>query len=197
MKDPPGEPRLSFAVRLSTLSRMSEARDYLLRQLDTAWQLTSYHLEGLTTEECLWRPAAVGLHVHADADADGWRIDWPDREGYDIGPASIAWLTWHLGFWWSMAYDHAFADATLTREQVRWPGTADAVRAWISGLHAQWRAAVEQLGDDDLRAAERTRWPLQDRPFGDIVAWANIELMKNAAEIGYARFLYGVRRPAA
>ena len=29
--------------------------------------------------------------------------------------------------------------------------------------------------------------------FGDVVAWVNIELMKNAAEIGYARFLYAVR----
>ena len=36
---------------------MAEARDYLVRQLETAWHLTSFHLDGLTTEECLWRPA--------------------------------------------------------------------------------------------------------------------------------------------
>ena len=41
--------------------------------------------------------------------------------------------------------------------------------------------------------SERTRWPFQGRPFGDVVAWANVELTKNAAEIGYARFLYAVR----
>jgi hypothetical protein len=34
---------------------------------------------------------------------------------------------------------------------------------------------------------------MQDRPFSDIVGWLNVELMKNAAEIGYARFLYAVR----
>ncbi|HMH81922.1 MAG TPA: hypothetical protein VK531_03565 [Gemmatimonadales bacterium] len=28
------------------------------------------------------------------------------------------------------------------------------------------------------------------RPFGDVIAWVNVELTKNAAEIGYARFLY-------
>jgi hypothetical protein len=55
-------------------------------QFDIAWALTSYHLDGLTTEECLWRPARVGLHVHQDTDGV-WRADWPDREGYDIGPA--------------------------------------------------------------------------------------------------------------
>ncbi|HYO70149.1 MAG TPA: hypothetical protein VEU33_29140 [Archangium sp.] len=95
-----------------------EARDYLLRQFDTAWALTQYHLEGLTTEECLWRPAQAGLHVRQEAE------------------------------------------------------------------------------DEELRSAQRTRWPFQDRPFGDVIAWANVELTKNAAELGYARFLYAVSRPS-
>jgi hypothetical protein len=41
-----------------------------------------------------------------------------------------------------------------------------------------------------MRSDQRTRWPFQDRPFGDVIAWVNVELTKNAAEIGYARFLY-------
>jgi len=47
-------------------------------------------------------------------------------------------------------------------------------------------------GEEDLRSSLRTRFPFRDRPFGDVVAWANVELAKNAAEIGYARFLYAV-----
>lgn len=170
----------------------TEASGYLIRQFETAWALASYHLDGLTTEECLWRPAAAGLHVRQDADG-AWRADWPEHEGYGLGPPSIAWTTWHLGFWWSMVLDHSLGDATLSMEQVTWPGTADGVRAWLGGLHDRWRAMLRQLTDDDLRSAERTRWPLQDQPFGDVVAWASVELMKNAAEIGYARFLYAVR----
>ncbi|AUX38993.1 hypothetical protein SOCE26_003750 [Sorangium cellulosum] len=172
----------------------NEACAYLIRQLDIAWQLTSYHLDGLTTEECLWRPADQGLHVHQAPDGT-WRADWPDHEGYDLGPPSIAWVTWHLGFWWSMVLDHCFGDGALSREGVTWPGDADGVRAWLGRLHAQWRAALEQATDVDLRSARRTRWPFQDRPFGDVVAWANVELTKNAAEIGYARFLYARRSP--
>ena len=80
-------------------------RDTLLRQFDTAWKLMSYHLDGLTTDECLWRPARKGLHVAQGADGV-WRADWPEHEGYDLGPPSIAWITWHVGFWWSMALDH-------------------------------------------------------------------------------------------
>jgi len=170
----------------------NEARDLLVRQFDIAWSLTSYHLDGLGTDECLWRPARSGLHVHQHADGK-WRADWPEHERYDLGPASIAWLTWHLGFWWSMVLDHSVRGATLTREDVMWPGTAAGAREWIQGLQGEWRVLLDQLDDEALRSAERTRWPFQDRPFGDIVAWANIELTKSAAEIGYARFLYAVR----
>lgn len=170
----------------------NENLHYLTRQFETAWKLTSYHLEGLTTEECLWHPARKGLHVHQLPDGS-WRADWPDREGYDIGPASIAWLTWHMGFWWSMTLNHSFGDGTLTRENVLWPGTADGVRDLIGRLQGEWRAVLEQVTDEDLRSSERTHWPFQNRPFGDVIAWVNVELTKNASEIGYARFLYAVR----
>ena len=170
---------------------IDDARAYLIRQLDTVWKLASYHLDGLTTGECLWRPARAGLHVHRGPDGT-WRPDWPDREGYDLRPPSIAWLTWHVGFWWSMVLDHSFGGGTLIRENVTWPGDADGVRAWVGGLQGRWRAVLDQLTDGDLRSPERTRWPFRDRSFGDVVAWVNVELAKNAAEIGYARFLYAV-----
>ena len=171
---------------------IGHAGEYLLRQFETAWKLTRYHLDGLTTEECLWRPVDRGLHVHRASDGS-WRADWPDHEGYDLGPPSIAWITWHIGFWWSSVQEHSFGDGTLTREQVIWPGTADGVREWIGGLEARWRVVLDALTADALQSMERTRWPFQKRPFGDVVAWVNLELTKNAAEIGYARFLYAQR----
>jgi hypothetical protein len=167
-----------------------ELRDTLLRQLDTSWALARYHLDGLTTEECLWRPAKAGLHVERLADGR-WRAGWPTHEGYDLGPPSIAWITWHMGFWWSMVLDHSFGAGTLAREDVMWPGDAESVRAWIGRIEGEWRAAIERL-TADLRSTERARWPVREHAFGDVVAWANVELMKNAAEIGYARFLYAV-----
>ena len=33
------------------------ARGYLSRQFETARKLTTFHLDGLATEECLWRPS--------------------------------------------------------------------------------------------------------------------------------------------
>jgi hypothetical protein len=169
-----------------------EARGYLIRQFDTAWKLATVHLHGLALDECLWRPARQGLHVHQDA-AGAWRADWPTHEGYELGPPSIAWLTWHLGFWWSMVLNHSFSDGTLAREDVVWPGNTRAVPEWLGELQSEWGEALEQLTEEDLRSSQRTRWPFQHRPFGDVIAWVNVELTKNAAEIGYARFLYAVR----
>jgi hypothetical protein len=171
---------------------VSEVRDVLRQQFEIAWMLTDYHLKTLSTEECLWRPAKVGLHVH-QGPGGRWHADWPEHEGYDLGPSSIGWLTWHLGFWWSMVLDHSFGDGALSREQVLWPGSADAVRTLIGRLEVDWRGMLESVTDGELRSTERTRWPLQDRPFRDVVAWVNVELAKNAAEIGYARFLYAQR----
>ena len=170
----------------------SFVRETLARQLAVAWQLASYHLQDLGTDECLWRPAARGLHVQRRADGT-WAADWPEHEGYGLGPSSIAWMTWHLGFWWSMALDHNFGARTLARGAIAWPGDADGVRTWIAGLHARWQEALSAQADADLASPTRVHWPFEQRPLADLFAWANTELTKSAAEIGYARFLYAVR----
>ena len=94
-----------------------------------------------------------------------------------------------------MVLDHSFGTATLSRETIVWPGTAAAACRWIIELQAEWQATLERLSDEDLASDQRTRWPFKGRPVGDVVAWVNIELTKNAAEIGYARFLYAQRLP--
>lgn len=170
---------------------MDDMRSLLEDQLGTAWKLLSLHLTGLGDDECLWRPAARGPHVFGDSGT--WRATWPETEAYATGPPSIAWLTWHIGFWWSMVLDRSFGDGTLRREEVAWPGSAEATRDWLSGLHDEWTGALAALPDAELGSTERTRWPFTDGPFHRVVAWVNLELMKNAAEVGYCRFLYAVR----
>jgi hypothetical protein len=53
-----------------------EMKALLLRQFDTAWKLAYYHLDGLGTDECLWRPAPAGMMAATGApqsDADWWQ----------------------------------------------------------------------------------------------------------------------------
>lgn len=165
---------------------------FLLRQHDLAWSLASYHLGGLSTAECLWRPSARGLHVTQSGDGH-WRGEWPEHEGYDLGPPSIAWLAWHMGYWWTAVIDRSFGTASLDHSNVVCPDTSDEIRSWLQSLHERWKECLAGVSDEDLRSSERTRWPFEDRPFGDVVAWVNIELTKNASELGYARFLYATR----
>jgi hypothetical protein len=174
------------------MTQSKEIIDVLLKQYEIAWSLTSYHLTNLSSEECLWRPSRKGLHVFISRDGH-WRGEWPDHEGYDLGPPSIAWLLWHMGFWWSMTINHSFENATLEKDAVTCPGNGDEVVSWLRAFDTRWRSLLSDIKDEDLRSSTRTKWPLQDRPFGDVVAWVNIELTKNASELGYARFLYATR----
>jgi hypothetical protein len=167
----------------------------LVRQHEIAWRLTAHHLKDLGDGECLWRPSGRGPHVAIEQRR--WRGEWPDHEGYDLGPPSIAWLLWHIDLWWSMVLDHSFGDASLAADAVASPGTADALVDRIASLHGRWTRELEGLDDDELLTSRRTRWPFRDRPFADVVAWVNTELTKNAAEIGYARFLFATRAPTA
>ncbi|WP_374275475.1 DinB family protein [Brevundimonas sp.] len=170
---------------------MTPARDVLLRQWNTARALLDHHLADLTTEACLWRPAPVGLHLTRDA-SGAWHGEWPTHEGYDLGPPSIGWTSWHLGMWLSLALAHTHSHARPTRNDVRWPGSGPDAASWIADLADRWRAAAEALPASDWASTGRTRWPFTDRSFADLFAWSVVELTKNAAEIGQGRFLYAV-----
>lgn len=165
----------------------------LLYQFHDAWDFLSYHLQTLSTEECFWRPASEGPHVFQDESGE-WRADWPVEEHYDTGPASIGWISWHSNMWWSMVLNHSFGDQSLQIKDVTWPGNVNALRSRLLQLRNQWVDSVQQLEETDLMATTRCRWPVQNKPFSIIVGWANSELMKNAAEFGYIRYLYTQRK---
>lgn len=164
-------------------------------QFNIAWKLLNYHLSDLGDKECLWKPNFTCLSVNKKAGV--WVADWPSSEGYDIGPANIAWLTWHIIFWWSMAIDYSFGNATLIRENVLWPGNVKLVKDVIWELHNKWMDSFGELSDDEICLKNRTKWPFEDMPFYDLFGWMNLELMKNASEIGYCRFLYGASNKQA
>lgn len=165
----------------------------LLDQFDIAWALTRHHLTGLSTEECLWRPTGYGPHVHAEP-SGRWRADWPEQEHYAIGLPSIAWMTWHVCFWWRKALDHLDGDVSLTPRDVSWPGTAEGVVADIEALQGRWRSVLIGRGEAGLHRVIASSWPMPKVGLGTLAAWLNLELMKSAAEIGQLRFMHGSGR---
>ncbi|MEV4842468.1 DinB family protein [Micromonospora matsumotoense] len=168
---------------------MSASRRDLLRwQFDLTWSLFGYHLERVEPADLLWEPVPHCWTVRRDA--DGWVPDWADTEPDPIPVPTIGWLTWHIGWWWTVAIDHAQGRTPRERTEIGWPGDRDRTVAWLGDLRTAWVAVCDQLSDADLDATAPFPW--RDDPahtVAHMIAWVNAELMKNVAEIGQLRLL--------
>lgn len=153
----------------------------LTHQLRVTWGLASA-IEGVTDEEALWCPSSESWTVR-QGDDGRWHADWEEPEPWPAPMTSLAWVQWHVIWWWSTVIDRSFGDGRLQREEVTWPGAAEA-HATIDGLRLRWLDLLGSLTEADLAGNDLTRWPYTDgRPFGIVVDWVNIELMKNVAEM--------------
>ncbi|MCI2417886.1 DinB family protein [Saccharopolyspora sp. K220] len=169
---------------------MSASRGELLRwQFDLTWSLFELHLDQLRPEDFRWEPAAHCWTVHQDVDGT-WVPDWAETEPDPIPIPTIAWITWHIGWWWSVTLDHAQGRTPRDRGEISWPGDGAPTIEWLRDLRTEWLAVLERLTDADLDATAPFPW--QDNPektAAHMVGWVNAELMKNVAEIGQLRLL--------
>jgi len=162
--------------------------DLLRWQTDLTWSLFTHHLDRLEPDDHLWEPASTCWTLHPDG-TGGWRPDWADTEPDPVPVPTVAWVTWHLGWWLGTATDHLLAREPREREDVHWPGPDGAV-AWLRGLYEEWTAAVAALTDADLDRPAAYPWPPDaGLTVAHLLAWANAELMKNVAEIGQLRLI--------
>ena len=93
-----------------------------------------------------------------------------------------------------MVFDSSFGEGILTREEVNWPGDMEDVRRTMNKYHEDWRAILVTISEEEFISKNRTKWPFDNRSFYELAAWLNLELMKNASEIGMVRFLYGASK---
>jgi hypothetical protein len=160
-------------------------------QLHITWSLLRLSLDPLTDDECFWSPVADDrtLTVRRN-DAGDWVGDWSGAETEPYPVATIAWLTWHIGWWWTTTIAHLAGEPVPDRTEIIWPGGADATKRWLGDLHDRWLAILDGLTDDRLAETATFPWASRpDRTVADAVAWVNAELMKNAAEIGQLRII--------
>ncbi|MHA4756933.1 MULTISPECIES: DinB family protein [Bacilli] len=146
-------------------------------------------MENLEDTEAYWVYSSESLQVRKKNEV--WIIDWPESESYEMGPMSIAWIMWHIIYWWSTALDYNFGSGSMKKDDVLWPGSIENAKEVIESLHEKWVSKLSELSDADFQMNQHAKWPLEDRNLADTALWLNAEFMKNAAEIGYARFLYG------
>ncbi|WP_444963639.1 DinB family protein [Nocardiopsis sp. M1B1] len=179
---------------------MSDPRRALLRwQFDFTWSLFEYHLERLEPGDLLWEPGPLCWTVRRDGEGR-WVPDWADTEPDPVPVPTAAWVTWHIGWWWSTALDHLRGRVPREREEVRWPGPEEAAD-WLRGLRTQWLEVLEVLEGltgADLDAPAAFPWPPDSGlAVEHTAAWVNGELMKNVAELGQLRLLRAASAPGA
>jgi DinB family protein len=164
-------------------------------QFDLAWALLDFHLERLQPDDFLWEPSPHCFTVRPDADGV-WVADWEEPEPDQAPNPTIAWLTWHIGWWWTVTIAHVQQRTPPERSDVNWPGDGPSAVAWLQALRPQWLSALDGLKDGDLEAVAPFPWyDNPERTVAHMVAWVNAELMKNAAEIGMLRLLRASRKP--
>jgi hypothetical protein len=164
-------------------------QNLLLDQFDLVWALADLHLETLSEDDFDWAPTPLTWTVRQDAAGD-WRPDWADTEPDPIPVPTIAWLTWQIQWYWSVALDHMQGRPPRDRESVLWPGTGAASVSRLRELSAQWRSGLVALSAEDLLAPAAFPWPADSgRTVGHMVSWCNVELTKNVAEIGQLRLI--------
>ncbi|MET8569468.1 DinB family protein [Streptomyces sp. NPDC004783] len=171
--------------------------DLLRWQFDLTWSLFEHHLERLGPDDFLWEPAALCWTVRRSEDG-AWVPDWAETEPDPVPVPTIGWLSWHIGWWWSVAADHVHGRAPRERGDITWPGAGRPAVEWLRRLRADWLEALDRLTDDELEPSAPFPW--QDDPrhtVAHMLAWVNAELMKNAAEIGQLRLQRAAGRPAA
>ncbi|WP_163891476.1 DinB family protein [Mycolicibacterium hippocampi] len=104
--------------------------DEARRQFELAWSLAELHLAALAEEDFLWEPANMCWTVHRD-DASVWRSDWAETEPDPVPVPTIAWLTWHIDYWWTAAIDALTAPTTFPWDAGSGRTVADTV-LWVA-----------------------------------------------------------------
>lgn len=152
-------------------------RELLASQLDLTWRFAQECvLDTLVPEDLHWKPPAVHGLVCTVRQRDGvWVADWPDESRRPLPQVTVAWLLWHIEWWWT---------DTIARVDQR-PSVPPAEHHWSGGTHGII-AAKERwsrlLTADDLDA--EVDWLLPAPvPLWRVAGWVPIELMKNLAEI--------------
>ncbi|RZQ62483.1 DinB family protein [Amycolatopsis suaedae] len=167
---------------------MTEPRRDLMRwQFDLTWQLFEYHLGRLRAGDFLAEPAPVCWTMRPDG--DGWVPDWAETEPDPVPVPTIGWVTWHLGWWWTVTADHLSGREPRRREDVAWPGPGEPAIAWLRDLRTRWLAVLDSLSDADLDGPAPFPFPDSGLTVAHTLGWVNAELMKNVAEIGQLRLV--------
>jgi hypothetical protein len=159
-------------------------RALLQRQLEIMWRFaTDFVVDQIDPDLALWEPSANVCTVHR-GDA-GWYADWPDEDNGPLPDATIAWLLWHIEWWWTDTIARISGRPSVSPSEHSWSGGT-------AGIVTAKQAWDKVLAEVDLDALVGWHMP-EPQPVWFIAAWVNVELTKNLAEINQLKVMRGNR----
>ncbi|MFK5691394.1 DinB family protein [Ornithinimicrobium sp. LYQ92] len=156
----------------------ADRRLLLQRQLSIMWSFAEEFVLGEIDEElALWEPSTNVCTVHRRQ--DGWVADWPDEDNPPLPEVTIAWLLWHIEWWWSDTISRVTDGTPIAPEDHRWSGGT----AGIATAKQQWDTLLAATDLDDP-----VDWLMPDpQPLWFVASWVNVELTKNLTEINQVK----------
>lgn len=158
-----------------------DRRALLTRQLDIAWRFAeAFVIDQVDEDLALWEPSGNACTVRRTE--QGWVADWPDEENPPIPDVTIAWVLWHIEWWWTDAAALVEGRPKTPPEEHRWSGGTDGILA----TKAAWDRVLETT---DLDQSVSGLMP-EPQPLWFVAGWVNFELTKNLAEINHLKLLH-------
>ena len=138
-------------TRRETCVVLTDSLSVIRWQFSMTWSLADIHLSRLTDAQCRWLPDESSWTVHLQDDGR-WLADWTEPEPASPAPPSIAWLTWHMTWWWAGALRAVRGESRIAPTSAVWAGDAEVAAREIRDLAKQWIDLLDHLG----RGAGRT-----------------------------------------
>lgn len=163
---------------------MSSNNEILLiqSQFEVIWKLSQRILPKLTNDDYFWEPVLGSWSMRKNPKR-GWKVDITIPEPEPAPTTTIAWLTWHIQWWWSSFFAVYDKNKPIEISEVVWPGNASEMNTMLDELHGRHETLLASMNEAAL--SEMFEFPWQEpRQFRFALGWVNIELMKNVAEIG-------------
>ncbi|MCC7303866.1 DinB family protein [bacterium] len=158
-------------------------------QYSMTWKLAEYTLEGITQEMSTWEPSKNSWNIRKNSN-NVWRPDFSETEPTPIPTVTIAWLLWHVHWWWGNALLVINHENDISYQDCPVNENVGKSLAKIKKLNNQWTDYLGEIRQSDLAMPISYPWKTQEKPLSMLLLWVNSELMKNIAEIGYIKHLY-------
>lgn len=160
---------------------MEDRLSMAVGKLEIPMALLDYHATTLTDDDLFWFPAPHVWTMHR-TDA-GWVPDLADVEPEPVPVPTIAWLTWHMGWWLGSATAELTGRTAPAPGDTGWPGEADRTVEWLRARIAAWEAAL--VAQEELDRTVSFPWPVEaGKTIADLAGWVVVELTKNVSELG-------------